>query len=87
MSNGLARRALTYQTDTLLLLLLGTSIAKGSRQPFVMETVKDDDAAKLGLISGKHLLFDTSVIVSRKEQVLIFYMCNVAFMLHERGEC
>lgn len=28
MSNGLARRALTYQTDTLLLLLLGTSIAK-----------------------------------------------------------
>ena len=40
-----------------------------------------------GLISGKHLLFDTSVQVSRKEQVLIFYMCNVAFMLHERGEC
>lgn len=60
---------------------------QGSRQPFVMETVKDDDAAKLGLISGKHLLFDTSVLVSRKEQVLIFYMCNVAFMLHERGEC
>jgi hypothetical protein len=40
-----------------------------------------------GLISGKHLLFDTSIQVSRKEQVLIFYMCNVAFMLYERGEC